>query len=394
MATSPNFSWPEPDNTDLVKNGALAIRTAVDAIDSSMADLKGGTSGQVLTKASGTDMDFTWSAASAGSSYVAGKNGILNSNFSVAQRGTSFTASSVYTLDRWFCDGQSNRTISQVVTGDTTNLPFIQYAGRVQRNSGTTGTVAIGLTYSLETLDSIKYAGQTVTLSFYARAGANYSAASSALNARLYSGTGTNQRRDFSTAFTGEANPINQTATLTTTWQRFSYSATVASTATELALQFFFTPSGTAGANDYFDITGVQLEIASSVSAYSPNASSYQAELQACQRYYEKSYTQSDAPATVTQAGAKMHPLVGSNVTSYLLHFGSYKVEKRATPSITIYDFAGNSGKVTVMNNSTTANTDNIAGYVDTISSSSFRIYETGTSCGGYQYHYTASAEL
>lgn len=62
MATSPNFSWPEPDNSDLVKNGALAIRTAVDAIDSSMADLKGGTTGQVLSKTSNTDMDFTWVA--------------------------------------------------------------------------------------------------------------------------------------------------------------------------------------------------------------------------------------------------------------------------------------------------------------------------------------------
>jgi hypothetical protein len=60
MATSPNFSWPEPDNTDLVKNGALAIRTAVNAIDTSMAELKGGTTGQVLSKTSATDMDFTW----------------------------------------------------------------------------------------------------------------------------------------------------------------------------------------------------------------------------------------------------------------------------------------------------------------------------------------------
>jgi hypothetical protein len=60
MATSPNFNWPEPDNTDLVKNGALAIRTAVDAIDSSMVDLKGGTTGQILSKTSNTDMDFTW----------------------------------------------------------------------------------------------------------------------------------------------------------------------------------------------------------------------------------------------------------------------------------------------------------------------------------------------
>jgi hypothetical protein len=66
MATSPNFNWPEPDNTDLVKNGALAIRTAVDAIDSSLVDLKGGTTGQILAKTSNTDMDFTWVANDVG----------------------------------------------------------------------------------------------------------------------------------------------------------------------------------------------------------------------------------------------------------------------------------------------------------------------------------------
>jgi hypothetical protein len=60
MATSPNYGWAEPDNTDLVKNGALAIRTAVNAIDTSMAELLGGTTGQVLSKTSNTNMDFTW----------------------------------------------------------------------------------------------------------------------------------------------------------------------------------------------------------------------------------------------------------------------------------------------------------------------------------------------
>jgi hypothetical protein len=62
MATSPNFGWLEPDNTDLVKNGALAIRTLGNAIDASLAELKGGTTGQVLSKTSNTDMDFTWVA--------------------------------------------------------------------------------------------------------------------------------------------------------------------------------------------------------------------------------------------------------------------------------------------------------------------------------------------
>jgi hypothetical protein len=70
MATSPNFNWPEPDNTDLVKNGALAIRTAVDAIDTSMTDLLGGTTGQVLAKTSATDMDFTWTTPAGGGGKV------------------------------------------------------------------------------------------------------------------------------------------------------------------------------------------------------------------------------------------------------------------------------------------------------------------------------------
>jgi hypothetical protein len=60
MATTPNFNWSTPDNTGLVKSGALDIRTLGNAIDASLVDLKGGTTGQVLAKASGTDMDFSW----------------------------------------------------------------------------------------------------------------------------------------------------------------------------------------------------------------------------------------------------------------------------------------------------------------------------------------------
>jgi hypothetical protein len=60
MATSPLFGWSEPDDTDLVKDGAAAIRTLGNAIDTSMGDLLGGTTGQILSKTSNTDMDFTW----------------------------------------------------------------------------------------------------------------------------------------------------------------------------------------------------------------------------------------------------------------------------------------------------------------------------------------------
>jgi hypothetical protein len=58
--TTPNFGWTVPTSSDLVKNGATAIETLGDSIDASLVDLKGGTTGQVLAKASGTDMDFSW----------------------------------------------------------------------------------------------------------------------------------------------------------------------------------------------------------------------------------------------------------------------------------------------------------------------------------------------
>lgn len=66
MANTTNFGWETPDDTDLVKDGAAAMRTLGNSIDASFVDLKGGTTGQVLAKASNTDLDFVWSADAAG----------------------------------------------------------------------------------------------------------------------------------------------------------------------------------------------------------------------------------------------------------------------------------------------------------------------------------------
>lgn len=60
MASTTNFGWTTPNDTDLVKDGAAAIRTLGSNIDSSLVDLKGGTTGQVLAKASNTDLDYSW----------------------------------------------------------------------------------------------------------------------------------------------------------------------------------------------------------------------------------------------------------------------------------------------------------------------------------------------
>jgi hypothetical protein len=60
MPNTTNFGWATPADTDLVKDGAAAIRTLGSSIDTSFVDLKGGTTGQILAKASNTDLDFTF----------------------------------------------------------------------------------------------------------------------------------------------------------------------------------------------------------------------------------------------------------------------------------------------------------------------------------------------
>ena len=282
-----------------------------------------GSSGQVLTVSGGVP---AWATASSGSTNVAGKNALINSNFSIWQRGTSIAGtggSGVYSADRWSIYN-SNYTVSRQTTSDTTNLPFIDYCARVQRNNGSTATSGANLVQPLESINSRPFIGKTATLSFYARAGANYSPTSSALGVYLLGGTGTDQNPN--NTYTGQTTPISQTATLTTTWQRFSYTtgSTLATTINELAVQFTMIGTGTAGANDYFEVTGVQLEIASSASAYSPNAATQAAELAACMRYYE---VNSFASGTEGMA-------IGFVQNSTTARYAFAVVPKRTTPTV------------------------------------------------------------
>jgi hypothetical protein len=337
MATvTPNFNWPVPTSTDLVKDGATAIEALGDSIDGSLVDLKGGTTGQVLSKTSGTDMDFTWvttddanaiqnsivdakgdliaasandtparlavgnngetlvadSSATTGLRYTGAnqQNPILNSSFDIWQRGTSISVpastTSQYTTDRWVLSTQANQasTVSRQSTSDTTNLPFIQYCARVQRNSGQTGAAYQDFYYGFDTASAIPLAGKTITLSFYARKGANYSATSSLLKVRVYTGTGTDQ--NFATGYTGNAEAWNTDVTLTTTWQRFTTTVAIGATVTEFATVFTNITTGTASTNDYYEITGVQYDIGSVALPYRRNSATIQGELAACQRYY------------------------------------------------------------------------------------------------------------
>jgi hypothetical protein len=230
-------------------------------------------------------------SAGAAAPVVGYKNFVANGSFDIWQRGTSIsplTSSGTYTADRWqgYRGSSSGSTVSRQATSDTTNLPNIQYCVRVQRNSGDTSTSDIQYGQSLESVNSIPLAGKTITFSYYARAGANYSATSSLLKVYVQSGTGTDQNV-ITTGYTGNTNVVNGVnVTLTTTWQRFTHTGTVPTSATELGFLFDFFPIGTAGTNDYFEVTGVQLEVGSVATPFSRAAGTLQGELALAQRYY------------------------------------------------------------------------------------------------------------
>ena len=54
------FGWVMPTSTDLVTDLPADFNVFGQGVDTSMQDLLGGTTGQVLSKTSGTNMDFTW----------------------------------------------------------------------------------------------------------------------------------------------------------------------------------------------------------------------------------------------------------------------------------------------------------------------------------------------
>ena len=248
--------------------------------------------------------------------FIAGKNKVINGDFGVWQRGTSFSADG-YTSDRWRLSKNAGTTVSvsrQAFTvGAAPVAPYeSQFFSRYQRTAGAFDD------YFLQRVEDARtFANVTTTLSFWAKASAN-TTISQVYAAQTTNGTGGGGAG----AFGGVA--------ITTSWARYTVNITLASLSgatfgagnyVELVFKF-----GSEMGNITVDLWGVQWEAGSVATPFTPaGGGSQQAELALCQRYL---------PSVRCDSTASANTLIGyayaTNQTLYTTHF---PVQARVAPT-------------------------------------------------------------
>jgi hypothetical protein len=219
--------------------------------------------------------------------FAAGKNKIINGDFFVNQRNfTSVTTSGTYTFDRWFTDanGGTFTYTPQVFTPGA--APVAGYEGTNFLRCVTSGQSGSNYAAIIQRIENVRtLAGQTATVSFWAKAGSGTPSILTQVVQRFGSGG-------------SSAVVTNLTAQVTSTsWARYSVTFSVPSisgktvgTSSNLEFNFFFSfGDGSIGVqNNTFELWGVQVEAANTATAFQTATGTIQGELAACQRYYAR----------------------------------------------------------------------------------------------------------
>ena len=289
-----------------------------------------------------------------GSTLLGRRNAIINGNFDVWQRGTSFTASGgEFTADRWdtLNSGTTSFTASQqLFTVGQTDVPH--NPKYYHRNAVTTGGAAgdrYALWYKVEGVST--FAGETVTLSFYAKADASKNIAVEFVQSFGSGGSP-------STVVTGIS---VTTVALTTSWAKYTVTADIPSITGKtlgtdgndsLAFAIWLDAGSTYNArtnslgnqSGTFEFAQVQLEAGSVATPFERR--SVGEELALCQRYYQRSTL--DPAAAFTYGQSQSVTAMNIANASWVIGTVPCPVTMRATPTDTHYGSTGVAGTVYV----------------------------------------------
>jgi hypothetical protein len=279
MALSPNYNWSEPDNSSLVKDGAQAMRTLGDAIDTSVWNVGFG---------------------------QAGKNKIINGDFKINQRNfTSNTTSNVFNFDRWLQNNSGGTVTCTPQTFTPGAAPVAGYEGSTFLRTDVTGQSAAGDRAEVrQRIESVRtFAGQTVTVSFWAKAASGTPSVTIELLQNFGSGGSPSS----------EVQGIGSVKqAITTSWARYSATISVPGISGKtlgttndgyLLLNIWLSAgsnnnsrSNTLGTQtNTFDIWGCQAEAGSTATPFqTASGGSIQSELAMCQRYYYRTTAGTD----------------------------------------------------------------------------------------------------
>lgn len=327
------------------------------------------------------------------------RQAVMNPCGEVAQRATTFVAGAnnddVYTLDRWnlISDGNDVLDVSQEAV---TDLPGSNYAIKLDVETAKRA----GIVQFIEAKDAQKFKGKSVSISFAVK-----SANISAIRATVlsWSSTADSITSDvvgtwaatptWATNWADNATPADLTVTSSWTTVKVENIAIDEATVNNLALAIWLPNEETIG--DIIYISQVQMNMGSVALPFQPK--SFEEELRACQRYYEKSHPYATAPAVVTAANAYAFS-GGSAATN--LHGVVFKVSKRSAPTVTTFSRAASATGTTNMpfteiNDGYSFELDKTTGSISGATENTFNFIATNTA--GYNkvyFGWVASAEL
>lgn len=253
------------------------------------------------------------------------RNFIINGSMSIAQRNTSFTTYNAYTLDRWYVGSSANVNVYQW-RNSSDNTPNSYYSMYCQA----TATQQIFVYQAIESMNAIRLAGKTVTLSAYAKG--------------ISSTTNLNMNLQFSTSFdrgvTSSWTSITPTSggdlTLSSTMTRFSAVFEVPIAARSLRVQFVNNAANFSNGQGFI-LGDVQLEEGAQVTPFEQRPIGL--ELQMCKRYFESSFR---AEQPIGHGSGNFRPIptnsLGCSGNSYFTL--PLTVQKRTTtPTLRLYDY-------------------------------------------------------